>query len=286
MTSNKNGAGDSKRFSFEFFPPKTEAGKQKLAEVHTQLAALKPDFFSVTYGAGGSTRDGTFDAVSSIKKAGSSVAPHLSFGGSKDDEIESLLHQYKDMGVDRLVALRGDIPSGTGTSNSYYYANELIDFIRRKTGDHFHIEVACYPEIHPNSESYDSDIAFFKKKVEAGANSAITQYFYNEDAYFYFVDKCRKAGIDIPIYPGIMPITNYTSLARFSTNCGAEIPRWMRQQLQSFGDDSEAIRAFGVEAVTKLCEKLLAGGAPGLHFYSMNQYGPVSEIWKSLGLRK
>jgi methylenetetrahydrofolate reductase (NADPH) len=284
MTTFNTSGKEPKRFSFEFFPPKTEIGKQKLVDVHAQLALLKPDFFSVTYGAGGSTRDGTFDAVSQIHQAGSSVAPHLSFGGSKESEIEALLKKYQAMGVDRLVALRGDIPSGTGTTNSYYYANELVEFIRKTTGDHFHIEVACYPEIHPKSDSYQSDIDFFKKKVDAGANSAITQYFYNADAYFSYVDNCHKNGIDTPIVPGIMPITNYANLARFSANCGAEIPRWMRQQLQSFGDDSEAIMAFGIEAVSALCEKLLAGGAPGLHFYSMNQSPTVTSIWNNLRL--
>lgn len=284
MTTQHSSEKEAKRFSFEFFPPKTDAGKQKLVDVHAQLALLKPDFFSVTYGAGGSTRDGTKDAVSQIHRAGSNVAPHLSFGGSAESEIEALLKEYQSMGISRLVALRGDIPSGTGTTNSYYYANELIEFIRKTTGDHFHIEAACYPEIHPKSESYESDIAFFKTKVDAGANSAITQYFYNADAYFYYVDRCRKQGIDIPIVPGIMPITNYANLARFSANCGAEIPRWMRQKLQSFGDDTDAIKAFGIETVSTLCETLLAGGAPGLHFYSMNQYGPVSQIWQNLNL--
>lgn len=272
------------RFSFEFFPPKTEAGKEKLAQVHQKLALLNPDFFSVTYGAGGSTRDGTRQAVMDIQEAGSSAAPHLSFGGSSEEEILALIDSYKEQGISRLVALRGDIPSGTGGANSFYYANELIHLIRRHTGEHFHIDVACYPEIHPKSDSYDSDLHYFKKKVDAGANSAITQYFYNADAYFYYLESSRAAGIEIPIVPGIMPITNYTSLARFSTSCGAEIPRWMRQRLQGFGDDSESIKAFGIDVVTELCAKLLAGGAPGLHFYSMNQEGPVSAIWNNLGL--
>ena len=273
------------RFSFEFFPPRTEVGVEKLHAVHTELAALKPDFFSVTYGAGGSTRDGTRQTVTSIKQAGSDVAPHLSFGGSSKDDIAALLHAYKDMGINRLVALRGDIPSGTGVASQYYYANELIEFVRRTTGDHFHIEVACYPEIHPQSDSYDSDLTFFRKKVDAGADSAITQYFYNADAYFYFVDASRKAGIDIPIVPGIMPITNFTNLQRFSNSCGAEIPRWIRQRLQSYGDDSNSIREFGIEVVQTLCEHLLAGGAPGIHFYTMNQTEPVRQIWQQLKLR-
>lgn len=273
------------RFSFEFFPPRTEAGMEKLMVVHQELAQLKPDFFSVTYGAGGSTRDGTRQTVNAIHNAGSAVAPHLSFGGSSREEIADLLRGYQAMGINRLVALRGDIPSGTGVASQYFYANELIEFVRETTGDHFHIEVACYPEIHPQSESYDSDIFYFKKKVDAGANSAITQYFYNPDAYFYFLDCCEVEGIDIPVVPGIMPITNYTSLQRFSNNCGAEIPRWIRQRLQSYGDDSQSIRDFGTEVVLNLCEQLLAGGAPGLHFYSMNQTEPVRLIWQELGLR-
>ncbi len=273
------------RFSFEFFPPRTDVGAEKLQLVHQQLAALKPDFFSVTYGAGGSTRDGTWSTVTAIHEAGSAVAPHLSFGGSPREDITALLQRYKDMGINRLVALRGDLPSGTGLASKHFYANELIELVRETTGDHFHIEVACYPEIHPQSDSYDSDIFFFKQKVDAGANSAITQYFYNPDAYFFFLDFCQSAGIDIPIVPGIMPITNYTSLQRFSNNCGAEIPRWIRQRLQSYGDDSESIRAFGTEVVLSLCEQLLAGGAPGLHFYTMNQTEPVRQIWQELDLR-
>jgi methylenetetrahydrofolate reductase (NADPH) len=277
-------ASSNARFSFEFFPPKTAVGEEKLNEVHRQLALLQPDFFSVTYGAGGSTRDGTRQTVSNIHKAGSQVAPHLSFGGSSADDIAALLHDYKTMGIKRLVALRGDIPSGTGTTNSYYYANELVAFIREKTGDHFHIEVACYPEIHPKSDSFDSDLHFFKQKLDAGANSAITQYFYNADAYFYYVERCHKLGIEAPIVPGIMPITNYANLARFSSNCGAEIPRWIRQRLQGFGDDTDSIREFGIEVVSQLSATLLQGGAPGLHFYTMNQYAPVSAIWHNLGL--
>jgi len=272
------------RFSFEFFPPRTESGMEKLMIVHQELAALSPDFFSVTYGAGGSTRDGTRQTVTAINHAGSAVAPHLSFGGSSPEDIAALLKSYQAMGINRLVALRGDIPSGTGVASQHFYANELIEFVRETTGDHFHIEVACYPEIHPQSESYDSDIFYFKKKVDAGANSAITQYFYNPDAYFYFLDCCRAAGIDIPIVPGIMPITNFTSLLRFSNNCGAESPRWIRQRLQSYGDDAQSIREFGTEVVLNLCEQLLAGGAPGLHFYSMNQTEPVRQIWQELGL--
>ncbi len=284
MSTNNASEAASRRFSFEFFPPKTEAGEHKLAQVHQELAQLNPDFFSVTYGAGGSTRDGTRQAVMNIHHAGSNVAPHLSFGGSTEEEILGLLRFYQAAGISRMVALRGDIPSGMGGANSFYYANELIALIRKTTGDHFHIEVACYPEVHPKSESYESDIHYFKKKVDAGANSALTQYFYNPDAYFHYVDSCRKAGITIPIVPGIMPITNYANLARFSANCGAEIPRWMRLRLQGYGDDTASIQAFGIEVVTQLCENLLAGGAPGLHFYTMNQSGPVSSIWQNLAL--
>ena len=280
-----NSMNTDARFSFEFFPPRTDVGMEKLLTVHQELAALKPDFFSVTYGAGGSTRDGTRQTVTAIQQAGSDVAPHLSFGGSSREDIAALLKSYQDLGITRLVALRGDIPSGTGVAAQYYYANELIEFVRATTGDHFHIEVACYPEIHPQSESFDSDILYFRKKVEAGANSAITQYFYNPDAYFDFVDCCTRAGIDIPIVPGIMPITNFNNLQRFSNNCGAEIPRWIRQRLQSYSDDSASIRQFGVEVVQQLCEKLLQGGAPGLHFYSMNQTEPVRQIWQQLGLK-
>lgn len=284
MTNTHGSDSAQARFSFEFFPPKTEVGEEKLKEVHRQLALLKPDFFSVTYGAGGSTRDGTRQAVVNIHNAGSNVAPHLSFGGSSEEEIVALLQFYKDLGITRLVALRGDIPSGTGTTSTFFYANELIELIRRETGDHFHIEVACYPEIHPKSESYASDLRYFKQKIDAGANSAITQYFYNPDAYFYYVDNCVEMGIDVPIVPGIMPITNYANLARFSDNCGAEIPRWIRQRLEAFGDDVESIKSFGEDVVSSLCEVLLEGGAPGLHFYTMNQYAPVGTIWNNLGL--
>lgn len=271
-------------FSFEFFPPRTDKGTQKLGQVHRELAALEPDFFSVTYGAGGSTKDGTRQLVLDIHKSGSPVAPHLSFGGSDEREMLELLNHYQMQGIRRLVALRGDIPSGTGLATQHIFANELVEFVRRHTGRHFHIDVACYPEIHPQSENYDRDLHFFKKKVDAGADGAITQYFYNADAYFYFVDRCRDAGIDIPIVPGIMPITNYNKLARFSDSCGAEIPRWIRQRLQGYGDDSESISAFGEEVVTRLCEQLLEGGAPGLHFYTLNQSDAVTRLWKNLGL--
>jgi len=276
----------NRKFSFEFFPPRNEEGEARLDAVHEKLSKLEPDFFSVTYGAGGSTKQGTRQIVLKCKKSGSTVAPHLSFGGSDDDEMRQTLTDYMDAGINRLVALRGDIPSGTGSQGNYRYADELVRFIRAETGDHFHIDVACYPEIHPHSSDYDSDISFFKRKVDAGANSAITQYFYNTDAYLHFLDSCGVAGIDIPIVPGIMPITNFASLSRFSANCGAEIPRWIVQRLQQYHDDKASIRKFGVEVVTRLCENLLAAGAPGLHFYTMNQSDSVSQIWNNLSLSK
>lgn len=271
-------------FSIEFFPPRTEAGESKLDAVHADLSKLKPDFFSVTYGAGGSTKSGTSKLVLKYQQAGSQLAPHLSFGGTDEEEIRQLLNRYKQAGISRLVALRGDLPSGMGSAVQHRYASELVAFIRSETGDHFHIDVACYPEIHPESDSYASDVDFFKQKVDAGANSAITQYFYNSDAYFRFVDFCTGAGITIPIVPGIMPISNYANLARFSANCGAEIPRWLGKRLQNFGDDADGLRSFGIEVVSKLCEDLLQGGAPGLHFYSMNLSKNISQIWNNLTL--
>jgi methylenetetrahydrofolate reductase (NADPH) len=277
MTTN------NKRFSFEFFPPKTEAGKEKLKAVRDELHQLNPEFFSVTYGAGGSTRDNTKDIVLNMKDVGIDAAPHLSFGADDEDTILDLINEYKAAGIKRIVALRGDIPSGMGAMR-LIYARELVEFIRKHTGDHFELEVAAYPEIHPDAPSFDKDIEFLKQKFDAGADNAITQYFYNADAYFYFVEQCQKAGIDKPIYPGIMPITNYENIARFSKNCGAEIPRWMSKKLEGYGDDLDSIKAFGTETVTQLCEKLLAGGAPGLHFYTMNQVEPNKSIWLNLGL--
>jgi methylenetetrahydrofolate reductase (NADPH) len=274
------------QFSIEFFPPRTAEGEIKLDAVHAELATLGPEFFSVTYGAGGSTKAGTKQTILRYKALGSVMVPHLSFGGSSEQEIHQLLVEYKAEGIDRLVVLRGDIPSGVGSPAETHYAAELVEFIRRETGDHFHIDVACYPEIHPESASYDADINYFKKKVTAGANSAITQYFYNADAYFNFVENCTLAGINIPIVPGIMPITNFDNLARFSANCGAEIPRWITQRVQAFGDDQQSIRNFGIDVVTRLCEQLLAGGAPGLHFYSMNQANSIKQIWQNLELNK
>jgi methylenetetrahydrofolate reductase (NADPH) len=276
-------ADNNKRYSFEFFPPRTDEGHRKLAVVRRELALLNPAFFSVTYGAGGSTRDNTRDTVLAIKQEGLSVAPHLSFGADNEASILALVQQYQAAGIDRIVALRGDVPSGMGASRSVY-ASELVSFLRQKTGDHFHLEVAAYPEIHPEAAGYVEDITFLKQKFDAGANSAITQYFYNADAYFNFMEDCIAAGIDKPIYPGIMPITNYANLARFSANSGAEIPRWLAHKLESFGDHKQSIVSFGEEFVTRFCEKLLAGGAPGLHFYTMNQTNPSAAIWRNLSL--
>lgn len=270
-----------KRFSFEFFPPKTEQGRERLEQLWQDLQQLHPAFFSVTYGAGGSTRDNTFGIVKAMKQQGLSVAPHLSFGGDDEQAILELLDKYQALGVDRIVALRGDIPSGYGAVKTVY-ANELVEFIRKHFDQRFHLEVAAYPEIHPEAKSYDKDIYYLKKKFDAGANSAITQYFFNADAYFYFLEECQKQGIDQPIYPGIMPITNFANLCRFSANCGAEIPQWLKLRLQAFGDDTASIQAFGQEIVINLCEKLLAGGAPGLHFYSMNQLEPIKSIYQAV----
>lgn len=273
-----------KSFSFEFFPPQTQEGANKLAAARKQLAVLKPAFFSVTFGAGGSTRERTLEAVQQIKADGYEAAPHLSCVGSTRENIRAILHTYKNMGIKRIVALRGDLPSGMATSGEFHYANELVSFIRVETGEHFHIEVAAYPEFHPQAKSPRDDLLNFKRKVMAGANSAITQYFYNADGYFRFVEECRKMGVTLPIVPGIMPIMKFSQLARFSDACGAEIPRSMRKMLESYGDDIESVQAFGLDVVTQLCERLLAGGAPGLHFYTLNQSAPSLEIWKRLGL--
>ena len=273
-----------KQFSFEFFPPKTPEGAEKLRATVKELGTLNPLFFSVTFGAGGSTQQGTIDTVLDIKKAGFQAAPHLSCIGSTRDNIRALLQNYSEHGIDRIVALRGDMPSGMREAGAFRYANELVEYIREETADHFHIEVAAYPETHPQAADAQADLRNFKRKVEAGANSAITQYFYNPDAYFRFIDDCEKTGLDIAIVPGIMPITNYSQLARFSDMCGAEIPRWIRKHLVGFGDDRDSIRAFGEEIVTRMCERLLAAGAPGLHFYTMNQTGPTMALWKNLGL--
>lgn len=271
--------------SFEFFPPKTPEGAEKLRTTRDELGKLKPEYFSVTFGAGGSTQQGTFDTVVEIQQAGYDAAPHLSCIGSTRDSIRNLLQQYMDNGIHRIVALRGDMPSGMQETGEFRYANELVEFIRSETGDHFHIEVAAYPECHPQAPDAQTDLNNFKRKVDAGADSAITQYFYNVDAYFRFVDDCERLGVEIPVVPGIMPITNYSQLARFSDMCGAEIPRWIRKRLQGYADDMGSIRAFGEEIVTHMCERLLAAGAPGLHFYSMNRAEPNITICKNLGIQ-
>jgi methylenetetrahydrofolate reductase (NADPH) len=275
----------TRTFSFEFFPPKTPEGADKLRAVRAKLAAVQPAFFSVTFGAGGSTREGTWNTVTEIAAAGLAVAPHISCIGTTRASVRELLLAYRSRGIRRLVALRGDLPSGAaGGAGDFRYANELVEFIRAETGDWFHVEVAAYPEYHPQSRSPADDLANFARKVKAGADSAITQYFYNSDAYFRFVEGAQALGVEVPIVPGIMPITNYTQLARFSDACGAEIPRWIRLKLQSYGDDRDAIRAFGLDVVTDLCEQLLAVDAPGLHFYTMNQAEPTLELWARLGL--
>ncbi len=273
-----------RRFSFEFFPPKTDQGKEKLQAVRDQLAAVNPDFFSVTFGAGGSTRDRTIETVLSLHKQGISTAPHLSCVGGTRQEIAELLDLYKENGINRIVALRGDLPSGMGASGELRYANELVEFIREHSGDHFNLEVAAYPEFHPQARSAEEDLKNFARKVQAGANSAITQYFFNADSYFYFIDRLEQMNITIPVVPGIMPIVNFSSLVRFSEMCGAEVPRWIRKQLEAYGDDSESILKFGEEVVTNMCEKLLQAGAPGLHFYTLNQAEPSISIWKNLGI--
>lgn len=275
---------DKQTFSFEFFPPQTPEGMEKLALTRSRLAMIKPEFFSVTFGAGGSTQDRTLETIRQIHAEGHNAAPHLSCVGATRDSIRAMLDAYREMGVRRIVALRGDLPSGMGSIGEFQYANELVSFIRAQTGEHFHIEVAAYPEFHPQARSPREDLVNFKRKVAAGANSAITQYFYNADAYFHFVEDARKMGVSVPIVPGIMPIMKFSQLARFSDACGAEIPRWMRKTLESYGDDSASVQAFGLDVVAQLCERLLAGGAPGLHFYTLNQAGPTLEIWKRLGL--
>ncbi len=271
--------------SIEFFPPQTPEGIEKLRGVRAELAKLQPQFLSVTYGAGGSTPERTFAVVKEIAAEGFDAAPHLSCIGSSRESIREILAEYKAAGIKRTVALRGDLPSGMAEAGEFRYANELVEFIRAETGDWFSIEVAAYPEWHPQARSPQDDLEAFARKVKAGANSAITQYFYNADAYFHFVDEARTLGVDIPIVPGIMPIAGFTKLARFSDACGAELPRWMRKKFESFGDDSDSIRAFGLDVVTELCERLLKGGAPGLHFYAMNQAGLTTEICKRLGFK-
>lgn len=275
---------DARVYSFEFFPPKTPEGKEKLRDTWHELAKLKPRFFSCTYGAGGSTREGTLETVLDIRAAGHDAAPHISCVAATREDVATQLERYRSHGIRHIVALRGDLPSGLGASGEFRYANELVAFIRQRTGDWFHIEVACYPEYHPQTRYARDEIVNFKRKIDAGANAAITQYFYNSDAYFRFVEEARTAGIGVPIVPGIMPIGNFAQLARFSESCGAEIPRWLRLKLEGFHDDGKAIRAYGLDVVTDLCRRLLEGGAPGLHFYTLNQASLSAEIWQRLGL--
>jgi len=274
---------DNTPISFEFYPPQTEEGIEKLTAVRARLATLKPEFFSVTFGAGGSTQERTVETIRQIHAEGHQAAPHLSCVGSTRDNIRAMLLAYRDTGIKRIVALRGDLPSGMASIGEFQYANELVSFIRAETGDHFHIEVAAYPEFHPQAPSAQADLLNFKRKVEAGADSVITQYFYNADAYFNFVAAARKLGVTAPIVPGIMPILRFSQLARFSDACGAEIPRWMRKTMEGYNDDSEAVQAFGEDVVTALCEKLIAGGAPGLHFYTLNQATIPMAILSRLG---
>ncbi|VAX00454.1 5,10-methylenetetrahydrofolate reductase [hydrothermal vent metagenome] len=283
MESQKN---YPQTFSFEFFPPRTEEGAAKLKAVREKLGLLKPKYFSVTFGAGGSTQQGTLDAVVDIQQSGFAAAPHISCIGTSKQTITELLETYKANGIKHLVALRGDIPSGAGSfsDGDFNYANELVAFIREQHNDDFYIEVAAYPEFHPQSLNAKADLDNFKRKVEAGADSALTQYFFNPDAYFRFIDDCEKRNINIPIVPGIMPITNYIQLARFSDMCGAEIPRWIRKRLENFGEDKESLKAFGEDVITDLCHQLLEAGSPGLHFYTLNQANTTTNIWKNLGL--
>ena len=277
-------APGGRTYSFEFFPPKTPEGMQRLRGTVQQLAQLHPAFFSVTYGAGGSTREGTLATVLQIREDGQAAAPHISCIAQTRESVRAVVAGYREHGIRHIVALRGDMPSGLAAAGDFRYASELVAFIREETGDWFEIEVAAYPEYHPQARRPQQDLAAFKAKVDAGADAAITQYFYNPDAYFHFVDQARAMGIGIPIVPGIMPINNFSQLARFSDACGAEIPRWMRLKLEGYGDDTASIKAFGMEVVTDLCDRLLAGGAPGLHLYTMNQAGPACTLWQRLGL--
>jgi methylenetetrahydrofolate reductase (NADPH) len=275
-----------KKFSFEFFPPRSQDTEQILNETRQKLAVLKPDYFSVTFGAGGSTRDKTLEtAITTRDQTGITVAPHISCIGYSIEEIKNVLQSYQENGFAQIVVLRGDMPSGSLGKGQLQNANELVEFIRKETGDYFYIDVACYPEFHPQAISVNNDLKYFKLKVDAGANSAITQYFYNPYAYYHFLESCEKLDINLAIIPGIMPITNREQLVRFSRLCGAEIPLWILRRLEEFGDDMESIRSFGEDVVTELCSDLLSNGAPGLHFYSMNRYSAVENIWKNLGIR-
>lgn len=277
--TNKN-----RTFSCEFFPPRTDKGRESWREALSGLATLKPAYFSCTYGAGGTTQDGTRETVKEILAAGFPAAAHITCIGSTEQKIRELLQGYRELGVNRLVALRGDLPEGMDDPGVFRYADELVRFIRAETGNHFHIEVAAYPERHPEATSISEDLANFKKKVDAGASSGITQYFFNADAYYRYVDELQKMGVDMPIVPGIMPITNYKQLTRFSEGCGAEIPRWILVRLEEFGEDLESIRQFGLEVVSGLCQQLLDNDAPGLHFYTLNRAEPTVTLWNDLGL--
>jgi len=271
-------------YSLEFFPPRSDDGTAKLRAARAQLAQLKPAFCSVTFGAGGSTREGTLATVLEIIGEGMPAAPHLSCIGGTRESLREVLAHYRAHGIRHLVALRGDLPSGMADAGEFRYASDLVSFIRVETGDWFHIEVACYPEYHPQARSPEEDLDHFERKVRAGADSAITQYFYNRDAYWSFIDACAARGLTIPIVPGVMPILSASRLARFSDACGAEIPRWIRRRLESFGDDTPSVRAFGLDVVTEMCAKLLDEGAPGLHFYTLNTAGLTSTIWQRLGI--
>ena len=280
MSSNKKAV-----LSCEFFPPRTEAGVEKLLATQQTLSeTFQPAYYSVTFGAGGTTRDSTLEIVKLLVEKNIEVAPHISCIGSSKQQLSELLETYKSLGVTRLVTLRGDIPENGESTKELSYANELVSFIRETTGEHFSLEIAAYPEYHPESLSPQSDFEHFKNKVAAGANSAITQYFYNIDAYLHFVDNCQKNNITIPVVPGIMPITNFASLTRFSDVCGAEIPRWIRKQLEAYADDADSLQAFGLDVVSNLCNQLLEQGAPGLHFYTLNQANATTAIWKNLSL--
>jgi len=283
--SSANDTGNAVKVSCEFFPPRTEAGVEKLQSVQKTLDdTISPEYYSVTFGAGGSTRDSTLDIIKLLRAKDINVAPHISCMGSTKEQLSDLLAVYKDLGVSRLVTLRGDIPESGETTNDLSYANELVSFIRETTGNHFTLEVAAYPEYHPESTSPQADFEYFKNKVAAGADGAITQYFYNIDAYYRFLDNCQKENISIPVTPGIMPITNFQSLTRFSDTCGAEIPRWIRKQLEAYADDKDSLQSFGVEVVSNLCNQLIEQGAPGLHFYTLNQAVATNAIWKNLSL--
>jgi len=273
-------------YSLEFFPPRTPEGVEKLRAARREFAALKPAFCSVTFGAGGSTREGTLATVLEIRSEGMDGAPHVSCIGSTRDGIREVLAKYREHGIRHLVALRGDLPSGSPDVGDFRYANELVRFIREETGDWFHIDVAAYPEVHPQARNPDDDLASFQRKIDAGADSAITQYFFNTDAYWHFVDACARRGVNVPIVPGIMPIGSFSKLARFSDACGAEIPRWIRRHLEGLGDDGASIRAFGLDVVTKMCASLIERGAPGLHFYTLNQPTLTATIWRALGLAR